>query len=102
MHRFPDQPTAADVVNYTDVDTLHRILRVYGQERMSRHIARAIEDQRSSRGPITSTKQLADVVSLAFGDWCVIAVGLFMYRYMYVTCTLHVHVCSKYTTCTCI
>lgn len=66
--RFPKQPTAADVVNFTDAETLHRILRIYGEETNSRPISRAIEDYRSRHGLIQTTKQLAAVIALAFDE----------------------------------
>ena len=61
-----DQPTASDVVNYMDEEGLHRILKIYGEEKKARLIARAIVEARSAFGHITTTKQLADVVSSVF------------------------------------
>ncbi len=54
--------TAADLVNTLPRRELARILRDYGEERKAGAIARAIEKARA-RGPITSTAQLAGIVS---------------------------------------
>jgi 16S rRNA (cytosine1402-N4)-methyltransferase len=54
------QPTtAADIVNHTDEVELARIIYTYGEERLSRRIARAIVAQR----PFETTTQLADIIS---------------------------------------
>ena len=50
--------TAHDIVNTYRVGELARVLREYGEERFALRIARAIERAR----PITSTRQLADLV----------------------------------------
>lgn len=54
-------PTAADLVNRTDVDELTRILRTYGEERHARRIARAIERRR----PLRTTGDLVAAVTAA-------------------------------------
>jgi 16S rRNA (cytosine1402-N4)-methyltransferase len=54
--------TAADVVATASVEELTRIFREYGEERMSAKIARGIVAERS-RGPITTTRQLARIVA---------------------------------------
>ncbi|MEQ8193198.1 MAG: 16S rRNA (cytosine(1402)-N(4))-methyltransferase RsmH, partial [Rhodospirillales bacterium] len=54
-------PTAADIVNRTPEKELADILYIYGEERASRRIARAIIDARRD-SPITRTLRLADVV----------------------------------------
>lgn len=53
--------TAADIVNTWAVDEIANILFEYGEERESRRIARAIVAAR----PLTTTQQLAEVVSKA-------------------------------------
>jgi len=53
--------TAADVVNATEQRELARMLRVYGEERYAPRIAAAIVRAR----PLTTTGQLAEVVSAA-------------------------------------
>jgi 16S rRNA (cytosine1402-N4)-methyltransferase len=58
--------SAADVVNETDEEALASILYVLGEERRSRAIARAIVKLRAE-SPITTTRQLAEIVSRAVG-----------------------------------
>jgi 16S rRNA (cytosine1402-N4)-methyltransferase len=57
--------TAADLVNTLPHEELVRIIREYGEDRRAGAIARAIEKARV-RGPITSTVQLAEIVSSVF------------------------------------
>ncbi len=57
--------TAADLVNGLSRDELARLIREYGEERRAGAIARAIEKARARR-PITSTVQLAEIVSSVF------------------------------------
>jgi 16S rRNA (cytosine1402-N4)-methyltransferase len=57
--------TASDLVNTLPRRELVRVLREYGEERKAEAIAKAIERARA-RGPITSTIQLAQVVSRVF------------------------------------
>lgn len=63
--RYPDMPTAADVVNALDQQALASILRTYGEEKHAKKIASAIVQARSIY-PITRTQQLASVVAGAF------------------------------------
>ncbi|GCB70881.1 hypothetical protein scyTo_0001397 [Scyliorhinus torazame] len=60
--RYPDMPTAADVVNALDQQSLASILRIYGEERHAKKIAAAIAQARSIY-PITHTQQLASIVA---------------------------------------
>ncbi len=57
--------TAADLVNGLSRDELAKIIRDYGEERRAGAIARAIEKARARR-LITSTLQLAEIVSSVF------------------------------------
>ena len=54
--------TAADVLNSYPADRLARVLRDYGEERFARRIADAVVRERA-RSPLTSTAQLAGIVS---------------------------------------
>ncbi|MEH7827188.1 16S rRNA (cytosine(1402)-N(4))-methyltransferase RsmH [Gemmobacter denitrificans] len=54
--------SAADLVNDTDEAVLADILYLYGEERASRRIARAIVEARA-RAPIDTTLQLAEIVA---------------------------------------
>jgi 16S rRNA (cytosine1402-N4)-methyltransferase len=56
-------PTAADLVNTADEQTLAGIIRQFGEERQARRIARAIIAAR----PLTRTRALAEVVAKALG-----------------------------------
>ena len=57
--------TAADLVNTLPREELAKIIREYGEDHRAGAIARAIEKARA-RGPITSTVQLAEIVSSVF------------------------------------
>ncbi|MDQ5850924.1 MAG: 16S rRNA (cytosine(1402)-N(4))-methyltransferase RsmH [Chloroflexota bacterium] len=59
-------PTAADLVNSLPEDELADLIYRFGEERASRRIARRIVEQRQ-RAPITSTRELAELVKRAFG-----------------------------------
>jgi 16S rRNA (cytosine1402-N4)-methyltransferase len=61
MRMSQDGPTAADLVNNTDETTLASILYLYGEERASRRIAKAIVRARTE-APITNTLQLTAIV----------------------------------------
>ncbi|XP_075044119.1 12S rRNA N(4)-cytidine methyltransferase METTL15 isoform X2 [Mixophyes fleayi] len=60
--RYPDMPTAADVVNALDQQALASILKTYGEEKHAKKIASAIVQARSIY-PITRTQQLASIVA---------------------------------------
>ena len=63
MRMGPDAPrTAADLVNHLDSTELEHIIRAYGEERFSRKIAQAIVAHRQRHGPMTTTKQLAQLI----------------------------------------
>jgi 16S rRNA (cytosine1402-N4)-methyltransferase len=65
MRFDPDGPvTAADLVNNLDEKSLANLIYRYGEERRSRKIARAIVLTR----PLTTTRQLAEVVQRAVGS----------------------------------
>lgn len=53
--------TAAEVVNTYSVPELARVLRKYGEEHFASRVAKAIERHRA-RGPVESTRELADLV----------------------------------------
>ena len=61
MRMSQDGPTAADLVNHMEEGQLADILYLYGEERASRRIARAIARKRAEV-PIVSTLQLAEIV----------------------------------------
>jgi 16S rRNA (cytosine1402-N4)-methyltransferase len=59
--------SAAEIVATATVDELTRIFRDFGEERMAAKIARGIVTERT-RGPITSTRQLARIVAAQKGS----------------------------------
>jgi len=59
-------PSAADVVNGLGERDLARVIRVYGEERRSRAVAKAIVAARKA-GPITRTRQLVGIVERVAG-----------------------------------
>ncbi|XP_055586523.1 probable methyltransferase-like protein 15 homolog [Uranotaenia lowii] len=65
--RCQDSPTAAEVLAKIDETDLSRILKIYGEEKHYRKIARAIIDARHSMRKIETTHQLADIVQSCFG-----------------------------------
>ena len=66
ISRFPDQPTAADVINHLDVKELSLILKEYGEEKRAKEIAQAIIEARYAFGNISRTLQLAKIVDAVF------------------------------------
>ena len=56
-----DGQSAADIVNTSSEEELHRILREYGEERAARAIVRAILQERA-RGPVTTTTALVKII----------------------------------------
>lgn len=66
--RFPNQPTVAEVLARINEDDLARILKVYGDEKYYKKIARAIVETRYSVKKIETTKELADIVDACCGS----------------------------------
>lgn len=60
--RLPEQPTAADILAKIDENDLARILKVYGEEKQAKKIARAVIDARYSVKRLQTTHELADIV----------------------------------------
>lgn len=65
--RCPDQPTAADVLSKIDEHDLARIIKVYGDEKYAKKIARAIIDARYSVKKLETTRELAELVYACCG-----------------------------------
>lgn len=66
MRMGGEGPTAAELVNTAEQDELARMIFVYGEERESRRVARAIVRRRAEQ-PFTRTLELADFVERALG-----------------------------------
>jgi len=62
MRMGGDGPTAADVVARASEADLANIIYIFGEEKYSRHVARAIIAARKD-APITTTRALADIVA---------------------------------------
>lgn len=60
--RFPEQPTAAEVLAKIDEEDLARIIKMYGDEKLAKKIARAVIDARYSVKKLETTQELADLV----------------------------------------
>ncbi|KAF6209967.1 hypothetical protein GE061_015722 [Apolygus lucorum] len=64
-NRCPDHPTAADVLKYADEEDLQRIFKVYGEEKHSKKIARALVECRYTFRSIKTTADLSALVAEA-------------------------------------
>ena len=60
-----DEATAAELLATLPEEEIARIIYEYGEERHSRRIARWIVERRERGEPVTTTKELADLVSRA-------------------------------------
>ena len=60
--------SAADWLAKAGVEQIARVLKEYGEERYATRIAKAIERARS-RGPLRTTRELAEIVSQANPSW---------------------------------
>lgn len=61
--RFPENPTAADVLAKADEQDLFKIFKVYGEEKQAKKVARAIVEARYTLKPLRTTRELADFVA---------------------------------------
>jgi 16S rRNA (cytosine1402-N4)-methyltransferase len=68
MDSESDESTAADLLSQLPEAEIARIIFEYGEERRSRRIAKWIVEKREQGEPITTTKQLADLVARAVGS----------------------------------
>lgn len=67
MNQTSDDPTAAELLASLDEEEIARIIYEYGEERMSRRIARRIVWKREIGEPVETTRQLAETVEKAVG-----------------------------------
>ena len=67
MNPTSDEPSAADLLLQLPEEEIAAIIFQYGEERNSRRIARWIVEAREQGKPITTTKELADLVARAAG-----------------------------------
>jgi len=66
MRMGGEGPTAADIVNGMERGDLARVIAVLGEEKKARLVAAAIDRARRA-GPISTTAELAEIVSKAIG-----------------------------------
>ena len=55
--------SVAQWLETADVSTLSEVIRDYGEERFAQQVAKAIDRRRQERGPIRTTRELAEVVA---------------------------------------
>ena len=67
MNPAPDEESAADLLLRLPEEEIAAIIFDYGEERNSRRIAKWIVESREQGKPITTTKELADLVARAAG-----------------------------------
>lgn len=67
-NRYPDEPTAADVLATIDEEDLVKIIKIYGGEKKAKKIARAIIDVRYALKPVLTTQDLASIVGSCFDE----------------------------------
>ncbi|KAL0123755.1 hypothetical protein PUN28_005925 [Cardiocondyla obscurior] len=65
--RYPEQITAADVLERATEEDLARIIKIYGQEKRAKKIARAIIDVRYMCKKLETTKELAQLIESTLG-----------------------------------
>lgn len=61
--RFPSSPTAADVLAQIDEPDLVKILKIYGEEKQAKKIARAVIESRYQFVRLRTTNDLSNLVS---------------------------------------
>ncbi|GLV43545.1 uncharacterized protein CBL_04087 [Carabus blaptoides fortunei] len=66
--RFPDTPTAADVLTHVSEEDIVKILKIYGEEKQAKKIARAIVEARYMFKRLNTTGELADLVDSVLSD----------------------------------
>ena len=60
--RFPEEPTAADVLAQATEEDLAKILKIYGEEKQAKKIARAVIEARYTFKKLETTSELGDLV----------------------------------------
>lgn len=62
MNADSDEPTAAGLLATLSQEEIANVIYLYGEERFSRRIARRIVEKRENGEPVTTTKQLVELV----------------------------------------
>lgn len=69
-NRNPDCPTAADVLANATEEDIYKIIKIYGEEKQARKIARAVVESRYMFKKLTTTEELAALVeSVCLSDY---------------------------------
>ena len=55
--------SVAQWLETADVSTLSEVIREYGEERFAQQVAKAIDRRRQERGPVRTTRELAEIVA---------------------------------------
>lgn len=66
--RFPDMPKASDILKKATEEDIYRIVKIYGEEKRARKIARAIVESRFLFKELTTTAELAALVEAVSGE----------------------------------
>ncbi|XP_066589053.1 probable methyltransferase-like protein 15 homolog [Prorops nasuta] len=66
--RCPNEPSAADVLERASEEELARIIKVYGDEKRAKKIARAIVEARYSFRKLKTTHELAKLIEMELGE----------------------------------
>ena len=66
--RCPEEPTVADVLARADEEELARIIKIYGEDKKAKKIARALVDARYTFKKLETTEELAQLVESAVED----------------------------------
>lgn len=62
-NRFPNNPTASDVLALAEEEDLIKIFKVYGEEKLAKKIARAVIEARYTFKTFRTTREFADFVA---------------------------------------
>lgn len=62
-----NQPSASEILSYIDEESLARVLKVYGEEKQAKKIARAIVESRYLFRSLKTTGELARLIEMAVG-----------------------------------
>jgi len=67
-NRFPDQPTAADILEHIEEHHLAKIIKYYGEEKKAKKIAQAVIQARYMFQRLKTTSELASLVQSVLGS----------------------------------
>lgn len=66
--RFPDTPKASDILAKATEEDIYKIIKIYGEEKRARKIARAVVESRYLFKKLTTTAELAGLVEAVCGE----------------------------------